>query len=47
MTARRFPSADMLLAETGLAPVTKASGRTPQVRFRYAANQRMRHGIGW
>ena len=44
---RRFPSADVLLAETGLAPVTKASGRTRQVRFRYAANRRMRHVIDW
>jgi hypothetical protein len=36
-----------LLAEAGLAPVTKASGRTRQVRFRYAANRRMRHAIDW
>ncbi|TIH36162.1 IS110 family transposase [Subtercola vilae] len=43
----RFPSAAALLAETGLAPVTKASGRTRQVRFRYAANKRMRHMIDW
>jgi transposase len=43
----RFPSVDVLLAETGLAPVTKASGRTRQVRFRYAANRRMRHVIDW
>jgi transposase len=43
----RFPSAASLLAETGLAPVTKASGRTRQVRFRYAANRRMRHAIDW
>ena len=35
------------MAETGLAPVTKASGRTRQVRFRYAANRRMRHVIDW
>lgn len=44
---RRFPSVEVLLAETGLAPVTKASGRTRQVRFRYAANRRMRHAIDW
>ncbi|MCA4726607.1 IS110 family transposase [Mycolicibacterium fortuitum] len=44
---QRFPSAPALLAETGLAPVTKASGRTRQVRFRYAANRRMRHAIDW
>ncbi len=43
----RFPSAPSLLAESGLAPVTKASGRTRQVRFRYAANRRMRHAIDW
>ncbi len=44
---RRFPDAAVLLAEAGLAPVTKASGRTRQVRFRYAANRRMRHVIDW
>lgn len=43
----RFPSPPSLLAETGLAPVTRASGRTRQVRFRYAANKRMRHAIDW
>lgn len=43
----RYPSAAALLAETGLAPVTRASGRTHQVRFRYAANKRMRHAIDW
>jgi Transposase/Transposase IS116/IS110/IS902 family len=43
----RFPTPEVLLAETGLAPVTKASGRTRQVRFRYAANRRMRHVIDW
>jgi transposase len=43
----RFPSPDALLAEAGLAPITKASGRTRQVRFRYAANRRMRHVIDW
>lgn len=43
----RFPSAAALLAETGLAPVTRSSGRTHQVRFRYAANKRMRHAIDW
>ncbi|MGB0436049.1 MAG: IS110 family transposase [Mycobacterium sp.] len=44
---QRYPSAPALLADTGLAPVTKASGRTRQVRFRYAANRRMRHAIDW
>lgn len=43
----RFPAPGALLAETGLAPVTRASGRTRQVRFRYAANRRMRHAIDW
>jgi transposase len=43
----RFPTAQVLLAEAGLAPVTKSSGRTRQVRFRYAANKRMRHAIDW
>lgn len=43
----RYPSPGALLAETGLAPVTRASGRTHQVRFRYAANKRMRHAIDW
>ena len=41
----RFPSADVLLAETGTAPVTRSSGRSRAVRFRYAANKRMRHAI--
>ncbi|MFC5747245.1 hypothetical protein [Actinomadura rugatobispora] len=35
-----------LLAETGLAPA-RAPGRMHQVRFRYAANKRMRHAIDW
>jgi transposase len=43
----RYPAPGALLAETGLAPVTRASGRTRQVRFRYAANRRMRHAIDW
>lgn len=43
----RFPTADVLLAETGTAPVTRSSGRTRTVRFRYAANKRMRHAIDW
>lgn len=30
----RFPSAGALLVETGLAPVTRSSGRAHQVRFR-------------
>jgi len=43
----RFPAPEALLAEAGLSPVTRASGRTRQVRFRYAANRRMRHMIDW
>jgi len=43
----RFPASGALLAEAGLAPVTRASGRTRQVRFRYAANHRLRHAIDW
>ena len=43
----RFPTADVLLAETGTAPVTRSSGRSRSVRFRYAANKRMRHAIDW
>jgi len=43
----RFPAAGALLAEAGLAPVTRASGRTRQVRFRYAANHRIRHAVDW
>jgi transposase len=43
----RFPIQDTLLAETGTAPVTRASGRSRTVRFRYAANKRMRHAIDW
>ncbi|WP_433307488.1 IS110 family transposase [Actinoplanes sp. CA-030573] len=43
----RSPTAAALLADTGLPPVTRASGRTRQVRFRYAANRRMRHAIDW
>jgi Transposase IS116/IS110/IS902 family len=34
----RFSTADVLLAETGTAPVTRSSGRRHTVRFRYAAN---------
>jgi transposase len=41
----RFPTLEGLLAEAGLAPITKASGRTRQVRFRDAANRRMRHAL--
>jgi len=43
----RFPDPAVLLAETGTAPVTRSSGRSRTVRFRYAANKRMRHAIDW
>lgn len=43
----RFPTVDVLLAETGTAPVTRSSGRSRTVRFRYAANKRMRPAIDW
>ena len=43
----RFPTAEVLLAETGTAPVTRSSGRSRTVRFRYAANKRMRYAIDW
>ena len=43
----RFPTADVLLAETGTARVTRSSGRSGTVRFRYAVNKRMRHAIDW
>lgn len=43
----RYPTAGAPLAETGLASVTRASGRSRQVRFRYEANKRMRHSIDW
>jgi transposase len=43
----RYPTADILLAEAGLAPVTRASGRSRSVRFRYAANTRLREAAMW
>lgn len=43
----RFPTAAVLLAESGLAPVTRASGRSRTVRFRYAANTRLREAAMW
>lgn len=38
----RYPRPEVLLAEAGLAPVTRDSGRSRSVRFRYAANTRLR-----
>jgi transposase len=43
----RFPTPAVLLAEAGLAPVTRASGRTRNVRFRYAANTHLREAAMW
>jgi hypothetical protein len=43
----RFPTDAVLLAEAGLAPVTRASGRSRGVRFRYAANTRLREASMW
>lgn len=43
----RFPKPAVLLAEAGLAPVTRASGRSRSVRFRYAANARLREAAMW
>lgn len=44
---QRFPRPEVLLAESGLAPVTRASGRSRNVRFRYAANTRLREACMW
>ncbi len=38
----RFPSPGSLLAEAGLAPVTRQSGSSRRVSFRYAANHHLR-----
>jgi transposase len=43
----RFPQPTVLLAEAGLAPVTRASGHTKRVRFRYAANASLRDAFCW
>lgn len=44
---RRYPTSQALLAEAGLAPVTRSSGRSRSVRFRYAANRRLREAAMW
>jgi transposase len=41
------PAVEVLLAEAGLAPVTRASGRSCRVRFRYAANRQLREACTW
>ena len=43
----RYPADTVLLAEAGLAPVTRSSGRSRSVRFRYAANTRLREAATW
>jgi transposase len=43
----RFPTASILLSEAGLAPVTRSSGRSSSVQFRYAANRRLREASMW
>ncbi len=42
-----FPTASILLAEAGLAPVTLASGKVTRVRFRRACNTRLRDTFNW
>lgn len=42
-----YPAVGMLLAEAGLAPVTRSSGRSHHVGFRYAANARLRDACTW
>ena len=42
----RFPSPGSLLAESGLAPVTRQSGSSRRVGFRYAANHHLRAAWG-
>jgi len=42
----RFPSPASLLAEAGLAPVTRQSGSSRRVGFRYAANHHLRAAWG-
>ena len=41
----RFPSADALAMEAGVAPVTKQSGKSRAVVFRRACNRRLRAAI--
>lgn len=43
----RFPEAAALLAEAGLAPVTRQSGKMRRVRFRRAASHRLRQAFTW
>jgi hypothetical protein len=43
----RFPQSRCRWPRPGSPQSPKASGRTQQVRFCYAANRRMRHAIDW
>ncbi len=43
----RFPTANVLLSEAGLAPVTRSSGRSSSVQFRYTANRHLREASMW
>jgi transposase len=43
----RFPEAAALLAEVGLAPVTRQSCKMHRVRFRRAASYRLRQTFTW
>jgi hypothetical protein len=42
-----YPAVVLLLAEAGLAPVTRSSGRSHHVGFRYPANTRLREACMW
>jgi transposase len=44
---QRYPRPEVLLAAAGLAPVTRSSGRSRSVRFRYAANTYLRESAMW
>jgi transposase len=41
----RFPTADQLAAEAGVAPVTKTSGKSRGVAFRWACTKRLRQAL--
>jgi transposase len=41
----RFPTADQLAAEAGVCPVTRASGKSRGVSFRWACNHRLRQAV--
>ena len=41
----RYPSADALAADAGMAPVSKSSGRSRVVSFRFACDKRLRAAV--